>query len=174
MPLLKYFATVGTILFISLFAISYALGPAGEPRRFTRTASIVLKNSAKNDAAASSRNSQVQNVNTATEPAREAGSIPAFPFTASTMNAVSTLKPIQNEIFDEKVPLPTSRPPLNDDTQSFPVAQARAPKVKKAAKRAPQPSVRHDDVARAYIALRVPSPPLPFTRFTSFDHPNRQ
>jgi len=173
MPLLKYFATVGTILLISLFAISYALGPADEPRRFTRTASIVSKNSSQYDPAGVRGNSQAQNIDRASG-TKEPGmlSFPAtFPVAAPTTNVASTLKPIQNEVLDEKVPLPTPRPLGSDDTQSLPVATAplTIPKVKKAAKRAPQPSVRHDDVTRAYTALRVPSAPLPFAGFTSLD-----
>ena len=171
MPLLKYFATVGMTLLISLFAISYALGPAEEPRRFTRTISTVSKTSPKYDTDAVRGNNRAEYITTASDPAREERSIPAFLVTAPTMNVVSTLNPIQNHL--EKVPLPTPRPIGSDNPQSLPIAQARPAKIKKAAKGAPQPSVRHDDVTRAYIALRVPSAPLPFAGFTSLDHPNR-
>ena len=49
---------------------------------------------------------------------------PTFSVTAPTTNVASTLKPIQNEVLDEKVPLPTPRPLGSDDTQSLPVAPA--------------------------------------------------
>lgn len=162
MLLLKYFASVGTVLVGLLFAVSHVLGPARESPVFVRSAAPAPNHSLPKKGPPD-RRLEALKVHAAAASDGEPPpleELPVSPSTDVTAALGSTGSPA------EFVPLPKPRPV--DRKANTHLSTPQVPSTTKERRKiAVRPAVRREDVSRAYVALRIPSVPLPFSGFAA-------